>query len=108
MRAYNRFILTLVNCLVGSPWATQHAPDGLESSLMEKKRLKISTGRERQNLRSENTIESVRQQIDQDPHSSIRELFKPWSILRHCSNNIIGRFDAEDGSPDRGCFVHEN
>ena len=25
-------------------------------------------------LRSENTIESVRQQIDQDPHSSIREI----------------------------------
>ena len=40
---------TSVNCLVGSPWATQHALDGLESSLMEEKRLNMSTGRERQN-----------------------------------------------------------
>ena len=33
----------------GESLATQHALDGLESSLMEEKRLKMSTGWERQN-----------------------------------------------------------
>ena len=36
-------------------WATQHALDGLESSLMEEKRLKMSTGRERQNQKGVKT-----------------------------------------------------
>ena len=54
---------------MGSPWATQHELDGLESSLMEEKRLKSE-----KSVRSENKIESVWQQIDQDPHSSIREI----------------------------------
>ena len=39
----------------GGPWATQHALDGLESSLMEEKRLKMSTGRERQNQKGVKT-----------------------------------------------------
>ena len=38
-----------VNCSVGSPWVTQLALDGLESSLMEEQRLKMNTRRERQN-----------------------------------------------------------
>ena len=72
MRAYNRFILTSVNCLVGSPWATQHALDGLESSL-EATEDEHRSGAPKQ-VRSENTIESVQQQIDKDPHSSIQEI----------------------------------
>ena len=51
MRAYNRFTLTLVNCLVGSSWATQRELDGLESFLMEKKRLKMSIGWEHKTRR---------------------------------------------------------
>ena len=55
----------------GGPWAPQHALDGLESSLMEEKQVEYEHRSEAQkSVRSENTIESVRQRID----SSIREI----------------------------------
>ena len=46
-------------------------------------------------VRSENTIESVQQQIDQDPHSLIREITSNIGL-----KNIIGRFDAEKSLPN--------
>ena len=74
MRAYNRFILA--SKLFGGEssgysictrWAREFA-NGREA-VEDENRLGAP-----KSVRSENTIESVRQQIDQDPHSSIREI----------------------------------
>ena len=62
VRAYNRFIL--VTC---TRWAREFA-NGREAVEDEHR-----SGAPKP-VRSENTVESVRKQIDQDPHSSIRQI----------------------------------
>ena len=80
---------------MGSPWATQHALNALESSLMEKGAVEDEhrSGAPK-SVSSENTFESVRQQIDQDPHSSIREISSNLGLSYGAVQTIL----LEDGT----------
>ena len=121
VKAYNRFILTSklfggesLTYLICTRWAREFA-NGREAVEDE-----YRSGAPK-SVRSENTIESVRQQIDQDPHSSLREissnlglsygtvqtiLLEDLTLRKVCARWVP--YVLLKVKSVRGYFVHEN